>query len=155
VRIHSQKNQQKRGKGMPYSKLSKGRTSNPEQIYFITTVVKNRKRIFEDFRCARSLIKIAKELHHSKDVSSIAWVVMPDHFHWLFSLGYRKTLPEVMKALKAISAQRINALKASRDPVWQKSYYDHAIRSDEDIKRIARYVVANPLRAGLASEIGN
>lgn len=40
-------------------------------------------------------------------------------------------------------------------PVLQKSYYDHAIRSDEDIKRIARYIVANPLRAGLASEIGN
>jgi hypothetical protein len=39
--------------------------------------------------------------------------------------------------------------------VWQKTYYDHAVRKDEDIKGISRYIVANPLRAGLVHDIGD
>jgi hypothetical protein len=38
--------------------------------------------------------------------------------------------------------------------LWQKSFYDHGLRSEEDLKGIARYIVANPLRAGLVEHIG-
>ncbi len=39
-------------------------------------------------------------------------------------------------------------------PIWQKSYFDRAIRKDEDLRTIARYIIANPLRAGLVAHIG-
>jgi hypothetical protein len=39
--------------------------------------------------------------------------------------------------------------------LWQPNYYDHAVRYDEDIKVIARYIVANPLRANLVENIGD
>ena len=38
---------------------------------------------------------------------------------------------------------------------WQTNYYDHAIRQDEDLRKVARYIVANPLRAGLVEQIGD
>ena len=40
-------------------------------------------------------------------------------------------------------------------PLWQTGYYDHAIRKDEDIQAIARYIVANPIRAGLVTKVGD
>ncbi len=42
-----------------------------------------------------------------------------------------------------------------RSPVWQKAFQDRALRKDDDIKVAARYIVANPLRAGLVDRIGD
>jgi REP element-mobilizing transposase RayT len=39
--------------------------------------------------------------------------------------------------------------------VWQPGYHDHAVRQDEDLRAMARYVVANPVRAGLVKDIGD
>jgi putative transposase len=41
------------------------------------------------------------------------------------------------------------------EPIWQANYHDHAIRQDEDMRKIARYIVANPLRAGLVESIND
>ena len=38
--------------------------------------------------------------------------------------------------------------------LWQRGYYDRAIRSDEDLPSIARYIVGNPIRAGLVTSVG-
>jgi hypothetical protein len=40
-------------------------------------------------------------------------------------------------------------------PVWQRGYHDHAVRREEDIKSLARYVIANPVRAGLTHSVGS
>ncbi|MFO1311380.1 MAG: hypothetical protein U1F41_04875 [Burkholderiales bacterium] len=39
--------------------------------------------------------------------------------------------------------------------LWQRGFHDHALRREEDIVDVARYVVANPLRAGLVGRIGD
>jgi len=95
-----------------------------------------------------------RRLHDDKEVASIAWVVMPDHVHWLFQLEEKSGLSNVMKRLKACSAKRINEALKKEGAVWQRAYYDHAVRKDEDIREIARYMIANPLRKKLVSEIG-
>lgn len=39
----------------------------------------------------------------------------------------------------------------TKDPtvLWQKSYYDHVLRQEEDLQAVARYIWANPVRANL------
>ena len=78
---------------------------------------------------------------------TLCYVLMPDHLHWLMVLQ-NGTLPEAVRLLKGSSARAIG------QPIWQANYYDHAIRQDEDLLKIARYIIANPLRAKLVSEIG-
>ncbi len=80
---------------------------------------------------------------------------MPDHLHWLFQLNEGCLLSRVMKTLKARSAIAINRYRGQGGSIWQRAYYDHALRKDEDIRNIARYIVANPLRAGLVKNIGD
>ena len=65
------------------------------------------------------------------------------------------TLSAVVKTFKARTAQDINGYLGIRGALWQKGFYDHGLREEEDLKDIARYIVANPLRAGLVEKIGD
>ncbi len=60
-----------------------------------------------------------------------------------------------MQRAKSRSARLVNGYTGRDQSVWQKGYYDHAVRRDEDIELVARYIVANPLRAGLVKDIGS
>jgi len=74
---------------------------------------------------------------------------MPDHLHWLMQLGSRGSLAQVIGAVKAATAHRIGRR------IWQDGFHDHALRQEEDMTSIARYIVANPLRAGLVERLGD
>jgi REP element-mobilizing transposase RayT len=81
---------------------------------------------------------------------------MPDHLHWLIQLGRDATLPKLMAAVKNWSAKRIRqAATITEENIWQSGYHDHALRREEDVQAVARYIVANPLRAGLVKSIGD
>jgi len=95
-----------------------------------------------------------KHLHDSKRVLSLAFVVMPDHVHWLIQLE-QESLDKIMHAFKGVSAKHVNRLMGSRGKIWQASYHDHAVRKEEDLTGIARYIVANPVRARLVRKVGD
>ena len=80
---------------------------------------------------------------------TMAFVVMPDHLHWLVQLIGNSSVCVV----KSFSARIINAA-GSRGTVWQRGFYDRAIRKDDDLVAIARYIIANPLRAGIVDSVG-
>jgi putative transposase len=135
--------------------LRRGRISEPGRAYLLTAVTYKRQPIFSDWRLARLLITEMRRLHDSKLVESYAWVVMPDHLHWLVQLG-PLALPTLMQQLKSRSAIAINKASPNHyDRLWQKGFHDHALRREEDLLATARYIVANPLRAGLTQRIGD
>lgn len=141
---------------MSYTDLLKGRHSESGRIYFVTTVLANREQpVLNDINCARRVVQEIRKLHDETAIVSLAWVVMPDHLHWLFQLGTCDTLAMVMKKLKARSAQSINAYLGRTGPVWQKVYFDRAVRKEDDLLAIARYIIGNPLRAGLVDSVKN
>lgn len=98
--------------------------------------------------------------HHAEqgNVESLAFVIMPDHFHWLLVLGGTMSLSEVVGSVKSYSGRSIKRCLPAypqNEPVWQEGYHDHALRKEEDVQEIARYIVANPLRAGLVGKAGD
>lgn len=77
---------------------------------------------------------------------------MPDHLHLLLAGGERSDLGRMMKTFKQISSYRIKEsyIKESYGkPLWQRSYFDHVLRKDEDMAKVARYIWGNPVRKGL------
>jgi len=64
-------------------------------------------------------------------------------------------LAVVVRTLKSRSARAVNHLLVREGPVWQRGYYDHAVRRDEDLRRLARYMITNPLRTGLVEKVGD
>ena len=137
---------------MSYNDLRKGRFSEPGREYFFTAVVHGRRPVFLDFHAARCVVRTLRSLEGERDAEWLAWVVMPDHFHALLRLGH-VPLCVVMAPLKGWSARRVNRLRGSAGRLWQPGY-SGALRRDEDRRAVARYLVANPLRAGLVRHIG-
>ena len=79
---------------------------------------------------------------------------MPDHLHWLVQPCEGTSLDGLMRTVKTVSSRRINRKLNRTGRLWQPGYHDHALRREEDLIATARYVVANPLRAGLVQNIG-
>ena len=140
---------------MVYAHLRQGRRSLPGQVYFVTTVTYERRPLFSEFTRARLVINEMRRLHDTALVSSLAWVVMPDHIHWLVALGHSHSLSIMVKMLKGRTAQSVNRCTASCGPVWQQGFFEHALRKEVDLAKVARYIVANPLRKGLVRRVGD
>jgi REP element-mobilizing transposase RayT len=135
------------------SNLRKGRRSIPNQIYHVSTATKNWRPIFINIQMGRLLVDCMRHEHNSGHVESLAFVVMPDHLHWLFTLTGTRTLSGCVRNVKSYSAKQINQALGAKQLVWQRGFYDRAIRKEEDLPGVARYIVANPLRAGLVQSI--
>ncbi|MGU9858583.1 REP-associated tyrosine transposase [Pseudomonas sp. LF245] len=134
--------------------LRRGRYSESGRAYLVTAVVYQRRPVFKDFYLGRLLVAEFKQAHDLGLVSSLAWVIMPDHFHWLFELG-DAALPQVMRRVKSRSTLTINRASGTWGAFWQSGYHDRAARAEEDLIQIARYIIGNPLRAGLVEHIGD
>ena len=72
-------------------RLRTGRYPEPGRIYLLTTVVQDRKPLFSDWRLGRLLVQELRRAENEHQVVSLAWVVMPDHLHWLIELRDRKS----------------------------------------------------------------
>ncbi|MGE5155503.1 MAG: REP-associated tyrosine transposase [Bdellovibrio bacteriovorus] len=140
---------------MSYNDLREGRFSEPGREYLVTTVVRGRTPWFRDFGAARACIRQLPRVEGETGARWLAWVLMPDHFHGLVGLGDAADLATLMRLLKGASAHAVNQVRGRSGPIWQPSYYDRALRRDEDRVAAARYIVANPLRAGLVSRLGD
>ncbi len=126
--------------------LRMGRVSLPNHFYHVTMVTEGREPVFEEFSTASAACRAFSIDSLSPHCTTLAFVVMPDHVHWLFQL--HSQLSSVVKIYKVRVTMTIGR------SIWADGYHDHALRQEEDIRKVARYIVANPLRAGLVTEIG-
>jgi putative transposase len=84
----------------------------------------------------------------------LAYCLMPDHIHVLLEgLTERSDLRRFVRIAKQRSAIRYSRHNGGR--LWQEGYHDRVLRPDDDVLIFARYVLQNPVRAGLVEEIGD
>ena len=79
-------------------------------------------------------------------------VVMPDHCHLLIRPRPSFDLPRVMKGIKGVSARLINQSRGTSGTVWQDESQDRIIRDEKEGLEKARYILENPVRAGLVDK---
>jgi REP element-mobilizing transposase RayT len=120
----------------------------------VTWATAHRKAHLDNFSSARWVTRTLIHADREDWTSTQAYVVMPDHVHWLFALKQRKSLHQVVASVKRFSARQIRAQLQFPEVLWQKGFHDHAVRHDEDLLRISRYICANPIRAGLCESLG-
>lgn len=133
--------------------LRKGRVSIPGQIYFVTIVCRNREKRFLRSDAAIAVARKLREPDLWGDAYLLCWVLMPDHAHFLIRLGAVQSLSTTMRRAKSITANAVNAAEACRGSVWMPAFHDHALRAAVDVTETARYIIANPIRAGLVMDI--
>ena len=134
--------------------LRRGRCSEPGRLYMLTSVTYHRRPLFLNFQFARLVIQFLRRADQEHHCRSLAWVVMPDHVHWLLELK-DVTLGTLMQRFKSRTSHALRKAGARMVPVWQAGYHDRALRHDDDVVKVSRYIIANPLSAGLVSRIGD
>lgn len=93
------------------------------------------------------------------------WVIMPNHFHAIVVIidglekhcrheraychtplrSPSKNLGAMVRGFKAAATKRINQWrKTPAMPVWQRNYYEHIIRNEDDLHQIREYIQSNP-----------
>ena len=78
-----------------------------------------------------------------------AWCVMPNHVHLVIQPKEGHLLCEILQGMKAFSAKMSNQLLGREGAFWQRESYDHIVRDQEDFAKQRKYVLANPVKAGL------
>ena len=134
--------------------LRKGRHSDLNHIYHVNTSTHRRTPLFQSLTYGRFLTEALMRSQTDGHTETLAFVIMPDHLHWLVRLTGQRPLAECVSAVKSESSRRINKHGNHTNPVWQSGFYDRAMRQDDDIVATARYIIANPVRAGLVRSVG-
>lgn len=82
------------------------------------------------------------------DFSLICWVILPDHFHIIFDpKNYDLSL--IMQKIKISFSKKFRYLMGStHGTVWQKRFWDHVIRNEDDLNKHIDYVHFNPVKHG-------
>ena len=136
------------------NRLRIGRYSEHNRIYLLTTNTAGRPPFFSDFAVGRMVVSQFRVAEEMGFANTLAWVVMPDHFHWLIELK-RGSLGELMQRTKSLSTKAVKLATGRQTSLWQSGFHDRALRREEDLVKLARYIVANPLRAGLVEKVGD
>ena len=128
-------------------RLPKETYETPSQIFSVTICAWDRRPLFHNKNWARLVVTSMETGPFGKQTERYACCLMPDHLH--LQLAPREgNLVDLINGWKSFSA---NFLKkyGLEGPCWQRGFYDHALRREEDIRTVAEYIVNNPVRAGL------
>ena len=117
--------------------------------YFLTICTHKRVRAFDDREFGRwalgQLLKQAK----ARNFEVIAYCLMPDHVHLLVR-GRSETADLRSLILSWNTRTAFEWRRRHASALWQSGYYDRILRDHEHPYSVARYILMNPVKAGLA-----
>ena len=137
-----------------HASLRMGRYSEAGRVYLVTFVTASRQPLFADWTSASTAARSSRYPPIWRASRLLCWVLMPDHWHGLVELGELDGLSALVNRLKGHTARAVNATCDRSGHVWSKGFHDHALRADEALVATARYIVHNPVRAGLVRRVG-
>jgi putative transposase len=112
-----------------------------------------RSRLFADPPVVATILKQLRQCADDAGFALIAYCFMPDHVHVLVG-GQRADarLPAFVARFKQASGFWFRTTTGSN--LWQAGYFDYVLRDADATDDVVRYIVANPVRAGLAATVG-
>ncbi len=103
--------------------------------------------------------QVAESLHYrdGKVYDLIAFTIMPNHKHLIFtpleeSEGGYFPLSKIMHSLNRHTAREANLLLGRQGNFWQHENFDRYVRDTAELERIVKYVLYNPVKAGLVND---
>jgi putative transposase len=119
--------------------------------YFLTICTENRQRAFSDIEFGRWAASQLLRQASARAFEVTAYSLMPDHAHLILQgKTDEANLKSLILSWNTRTAYQWRLAKATR--LWQSGYYDHVLREGENVLAVARYVLMNPVRAGLVRD---
>lgn len=128
-----------------HAALRRGRISVSRSQYFLTICTAGRRRNLATESVGGFILDEARAMEREGTWVLRCAVVMPDHIHLLVELGERLPLARTVQRLKAKTASRLR----EADLRWERGFFDHQIRPDDDSLSLFLYIHLNPYRGSL------
>jgi len=118
--------------------------------YFITLTTDFRARVFVHSSQANALVAQISPHFAARHFEVLAYCVMPDHLHLLIEgMSAEADLQEAVRSWKQRTGYDWKTRTGTR--LWQPGFHDRVLREGDDTRSVVRYILLNPVRAGLAN----
>jgi len=144
-------------------------------IYYITTVTYHRTPLFTRASFVIPLLDSLNFYRYQHSFRLLGYVIMPDHLHLMIWPFCESTPTDIMRDYKTFTSKRLirqaqvegiqewvhifeqagKNTKRSENKVWQDSYWDENIYTEEFLRRKLNYMHRNPVRANLVERPGD
>ena len=119
--------------------------------YFVTLCTADKRPIFAGNFDYPLAVGVLSRVAGRFGFYVLVYSFMPDHLHLLLEGTADTNLKEFMRVFKQMTSYYYK--RDTGAILWQRSYYDHILRRDEDSLAVARYILNNPVRRGLVEGI--
>lgn len=120
-------------------------------VYFLTTVTKNRVRIFDDPKNCKILLVTIEYFKLILDYKLYGFCIMPDHLHLIIHPLGKYSVSYIMKMLKGSLSSKVNKINNTEGKIWQKGFYDECLFSSYELVKKLEYIHNNPVKANYVS----
>lgn len=83
----------------------------------------------------------------------LVWTIMPNHVHVLLELTGSSALSSIVQTWKSFTAHKANRILKRTGEFWQREYFDRLITSNRQTEFVLRYILNNPVKAGLCNSV--
>jgi putative transposase len=137
---------------IPARHADPARIVSDQRTFFVTSSTWGKRSLLQSDRSAQSFIDVL--LHYRKQGQYLLheFVVMPDHFHLLITVGRELTIERAVQLIKGGFAFRAGRELGFRAPVWQKGFSEIRISTIEAFLGSRAYIHANPVKRLLVSK---
>jgi putative transposase len=118
--------------------------------YFITCATYQKRPYFKTKEIVDVVLPVLRQSGEKNDFGIYAYCFMPDHLHILLVGEGKSSLHRFMKTFKQESSFAFT--RAHAGLLWQRSYYDHVLRKEEELEDVALYILNNPVRKRLVDD---
>ena len=127
------------------------------QIVFITQIVENRTPAFTHPEYVSLLRQVWHKTKERHPFTMLAYVILPDHFHLLIRPNGENNFSQIMHSIKMSYTLSLKRLLKEDTPLqfWQKRFWDHVIRNENDLENHIHYIHFNPIKHGYVPDPGD
>lgn len=143
---------------MDYSKY-KGRASirlpgadySERRTYFVTFNTKEKRPFFNDPVLAAQLLSVIIRARLEMGFCVYGFCIMPEHVHFMVQPVYEISLTDIVRSIKGRMTPIFRRYRP-KTTLWQRGYVEKIIVDDKEFHDILRYIIRNPVKAGLAED---
>ncbi len=120
------------------------------RTFFVTSSITGKRNLLQSDRSAGLFVDVLYDYRSQRKYLLHSFVVMPDHFHILVTLGLEISIERAIQFIKGGFAFRAGRELGFRAPVWERGFSEVRIYEAEALARIREYIAQNPVKRGLA-----
>jgi putative transposase len=121
-------------------------------LYFVTCCTYRRRPHLANNHVNEAFVKFSNSALNDFGIAVGRYVILPDHLHFFVGLPDNLKLGDWIGTLKRVLTRSLER-SGSSDPIWQRGFFDHVLRSNESYAEKWSYVRENPVRAGLVENV--